>query len=113
MSRAARAGARSRKSMKAVPAVREADEHEAAAAQVAGGRMCYRQRQADRDGGIYGIAALFQDGETDIGRVGLDGNHHGVGGAHRFVCPHCRRAAHQERQCQERQAKGPRFHGWN
>ena len=42
-------------------AIRQADHHEAAAADVARARVRHRQREADGDRGVHGVAALLQD----------------------------------------------------
>ena len=42
--------------------------------------MGHRERKTNRHGGINGITAAAQDGNTDLGRVRLDRGHHGVAG---------------------------------
>ena len=47
------------------------NQHEAAAAQIAGLRIGDREREADRDGGIDRIAALLQHRDADPRRARL------------------------------------------
>ncbi len=44
------------------------DQHEAAAAEIAGARIGHRQRKADGDRGIHRIAALPQNVDADARR---------------------------------------------
>ena len=54
----------------------DANQHEAAAAQISGGRVRYRQRQGDPHGRIDGIAASLQDLHSDTGcNRGRRGHH--------------------------------------
>ena len=62
-------------------AVLVADEHEAAAADVAGCGVDDGEGEADGYGCVDGVAALFEDGDAGVGGVVLDGDDHGVGGA--------------------------------
>ncbi len=55
-----------------------ADQHKAAAAQVAGLRQHHGQRKARRDGGVDRVAALLQHGQPRVGGVVVDRNHHRV-----------------------------------
>ena len=63
-----------------------ANQHEAAAADIAGRRMRYRQREADRNGSVHGISALLQNGKTHVGRKGLLRHYHAVFCLHRRLC---------------------------
>ncbi len=56
--------------------VGEADEHEAAAAEVAGEGMGDGEGEADSHGGIDGVATGFEDGDADVGRERLLGDDH-------------------------------------
>ncbi len=58
--------------------VGELDGHEAAAAEVARGGVDHRQRIADRDRSIDGVAAALQDVDADLRREVLGGDHHAV-----------------------------------
>ncbi len=55
-----------------------ADQHESAAAQVAGGGMDDGQRKSGGDGGVDRVAALLQDLDTGIGREVMHADHHAV-----------------------------------
>ncbi len=57
-----------------------ADEHEAAAAEIAGLGVDDGEGEADGYGGVDGVAALLQDVDAGVGGVVLDGDDHGVGG---------------------------------
>ncbi len=70
--------------MKVVRAVGQADQHEAAAAQIARRRMRNRQREPHRYRRIHRIAARFQHRFPGIGGVAFARHHHGVLGAHRL-----------------------------
>ena len=59
-------------------AVGEADEHEAAASDIAGGGVRDGEREGDGDGGVDGIAAGFEDGLTGVGGVGFARDDHAV-----------------------------------
>lgn len=63
------------------PAVLVADEHEAAAADVARCRVDDGEGEADGHGCIDGIAALLEDGDAGVGGVVVDADDHGVPGA--------------------------------
>jgi len=52
--------------------------HEAAATDVAGPGQCHRQREADRYGCVYGIAAFLQDLKPDPGCPLVLAHHHDV-----------------------------------
>ena len=69
------AGGRGRRHLAVVDggarAVRQPDHHEPAAADVAGGGMGDAERERDGDGGIHGVPAALQDGDTDVTGVGL------------------------------------------
>ena len=66
--------------------LREMDEHEAAAADVAGDRMHDGEREAGGDCRIDRVAALLQDGDAGVGGVVVHADHHGVvGGGRCFV----------------------------
>jgi len=62
-------------------AVAHANEHEAAAAEVSGERICDGEGEVSGYGRVDGIAALLEDGDAGVGCVVLDGYDHGVGGA--------------------------------
>ena len=57
---------------------REIHQHETAAADIAGLRMRHRERKADRHRGIDGIAAGFENFDTDMRRELLLARHHAV-----------------------------------
>ena len=59
------------------------DQHEAAAADIAGARQGDGERKADRDRRIDGVAAALQDVEPDPRRLRLLGHDHAVPGDHR------------------------------
>ncbi len=61
-------------------AVRGADDHESAAADVAGCRVHDREREAHRDRGIDRVAPLLQDGPSHLAGDRAGRNHHGVCG---------------------------------
>ena len=73
--------------------VGQADQHEAAAADVAGGGMRHRQREADRDRRVDRVAAGFEDLEPRFGGVAFARDHHAVPRAHRLRGPDGRAAA--------------------
>ena len=54
------------------------DDHEAAAAEIAGARVGHRHGEADRDRGIHRIAASLQNVDTDARRQWLLRHHHAV-----------------------------------
>ena len=54
------------------------DDHVAAAADIAGARIGHRQREAGRDRGIDGVAALLQELDADAGGARLLRHHHAV-----------------------------------
>ncbi len=58
-----------------------ADEHEAAATDVAGGGVDDGEGKANGYGGVDGVAALVEDFYAGVGGVVVDGDDHGVGGA--------------------------------
>ena len=64
-------------------AVLVADEHEAAAADVAGCGIDDGEGEAYGYGCVDGVAALFEDFDAGVGGVVLDGDDHGVLGTHR------------------------------
>jgi hypothetical protein len=66
-------------------AIRHADEHESTSADISGKGMRYRQSETDRDRGIYGVSAGFQDGDADIRCQRLLSDHHSFSGEDRFV----------------------------
>ena len=70
--------------------LRDVDEHEAAAAEIAGLRQRHREREADRDRRIDGVAAALQDIDADIGRERLLARHHPVRGVDRMHPVHVR-----------------------
>ena len=78
MSRVAASGAFSRKSMKVLRPSASWMRHEAAAAEVAGRRIDDRERVADRDRRIDGVAALLQHLDADFAGEMLRGHHHAV-----------------------------------
>ena len=57
------------------------DEHEAAAADVAGLRVDDGEGEADGHGCVDGVAALLEDLDAGVGGVVVDGDDHGVAGA--------------------------------
>ena len=61
-------------------AIGEADHHEAAAADVAGGRIGDRQREAGSDGGVDGIAAVGEHVAAGLAGDGAGRNHHTLRG---------------------------------
>jgi hypothetical protein len=61
-----------------------ADEHEAAAADVSGCGIDDGEGEAYGYGGIYCVAALFQDGYSGAGGVVVDAYDHRVGSAGRL-----------------------------
>ncbi len=69
-------------------AVRLANQHEAAAAQIARDGMRDGERKAHGDSGIDGISALLQNCKTDIGGNGFLRDHHAVLCPHRFGRTH-------------------------
>ena len=66
-------------------AVGHADQHVAAAAEVAGERMRDRHREADRDRGVHRVAAGLQHRDAHVGRDRLHGDHHAVPRAQRLT----------------------------
>ena len=58
-----------------------ADEHEAAAADVASRGIDDREGESYGDGCVDCVAAFFEDLDASVGGVVLDGDDHGVGGA--------------------------------
>ena len=56
----------------------DAEEHEATAAEVASLRVSDGEGEGGGDGGVYGVAALAENGEAGVGGVVLDGDDHGV-----------------------------------
>ena len=64
-------------------AVGELQRHEAAAAEVAGGRVHHRQRVADRDRGVDRVAAFPQHLDTSLGGEMLGRHDHAVLRGHR------------------------------
>ena len=59
------------------------NEHEAAAAQIAGARKSDREREADRDCRIDGVASTLQYVQSDARRRRFLGYDHAVPGEHR------------------------------
>ena len=60
------------------------NDHEAAAAEIAGARIGDRHRKADRDRGIDRIAAARQHVGADAGRAAFLRDHHAVSGGDRL-----------------------------
>ena len=60
------------------------DHHEATAADIAGGRIGDRQREAGGHRGVDGVAAPGQDVRAHFRGERRAGHHHASGGAHRF-----------------------------
>ena len=58
------------------------DRHEAAAAQIAGGRIDHGQGISHRDSRIDRTAAALENVDTDLGRKVLCGDHHALFGGH-------------------------------
>ncbi len=56
----------------------EVDDHIAAAAEIAGARIGYRQREAGRDRRVDRVAPLLQDVDADARRARLLRHHHAV-----------------------------------
>ena len=92
-------------------AIGEMDDHEAAAADVAGARIGHRHREADRDRGVDGIAAALEHLDADAGGALLLRHHHAValedrsnfrqfGGSRAALSMRGRRRA--QRQCKAR-----------
>ena len=67
--------------------VGQADQHEAAAADVAREGMRHRQRESHRDRGIDGVAAGLQNLQPGFGGVAFARDHHAVPRAHRLRGP--------------------------
>jgi hypothetical protein len=61
-----------------------AEEHESAAPNVAGLRMHDREREADGDSGVDGIASGFHDVLASLRGKLMDADHHGVLRANRL-----------------------------
>ena len=61
----------------------EMDQHEAAAADVAGARIGDREREADRDRGVDRVAAALQNVDADARGARLLRHHHAVLRRHR------------------------------
>ncbi len=61
------------------------DEHESATAEIAGEGIDDGEGKADGDGGIDGVAAFLQDLDAGVGGEVVDGDDHGVRGAHGLV----------------------------
>ena len=59
-------------------AVGQAQQHEAASAQIAGVGVDDSQREASRDCRIHGVAACLQHLQTRIAGVVMNADHHGV-----------------------------------
>ena len=65
-------------------AVRHADQHEAAAADIAGRRMHDRQRESRGNGGVDGIASGLHDFDTGPGSKFMHADHHRMLGTYRM-----------------------------
>ena len=65
-------------------AIRQPDQHESAASQVAGRRMRDGESEAHRDRGVHRVAARLQDLEPGFGGMALARDHHTVPRAHRL-----------------------------
>ena len=91
-----------------IVAGRLVDQHEAAAAEIAGARIGHRERKADRDRGIHRIAALLQNVDADARRDRFLRHHHAVLGDDRLgmadllVAP---RRGRQRERADKRKAK--------
>ena len=83
-------------------AVGHADQHVAAAAEVAGERMRDRHREADRHRGVHRVAAGLQHRHADVGRDRLHGDHHALPRAQRLTDGVQRNGQDQDQE--ERQA---------
>ena len=68
------------------------DHHEAAAADIAGARIGYREREARRDGGINRVAATIENSGSDAGSALFLSRHHAAMRADRLRRCNCRRA---------------------
>ena len=77
-------------------AVRQPDQHEAAAAEVARERMGHRQRQSHRYRRVNGVAAVLQNLQPGFGGVPFARNHHAVARAHWLRGPHRYAGRHQQ-----------------
>jgi hypothetical protein len=60
------------------PALREMDQHIAAAADIAGARVGHRERETRRHGRVDRIAALLEHFDTDACRASFLRNHHAM-----------------------------------
>ena len=96
-------------------ALGEMDQHEAAAADVAGARIGHRHREADRDRGIDRVAAALEHLDADARRARLLRHHHAVArgdrrNARQFdaAAPRCARARPPPRQRQRAPASSAR-----
>src|SRR5260370_6231800 len=80
-------------------AIGKADQHKSSTAQIARQRMSHCQSQADPHRRIDRVAALLQNPDTYIGRIGLLRHHHGVPGALRLPCFHRKRGQETDEEC--------------
>jgi hypothetical protein len=65
--------------------VGEADQHVAAAAEVAGEGMRGGHREPDGNRGVHGVAAGLEDGHADVGGLRFHGDDHPVPRADRLM----------------------------
>jgi diadenosine tetraphosphatase ApaH/serine/threonine PP2A family protein phosphatase len=72
---------------KARAAVRQAHEHEAPAADIAGFRLDHGERKRDRHGCVHGVAALLEGLDAGFGGKRFIAHHHGLSRAHRLRRP--------------------------
>ena len=86
-------------------AVREPDQHVAAAADVAGKRVRDGKGETDGHRGIDGVAPFLQDGDADVGGDRFHRDDHAVPGVHRLA-----RRLHERRQRETNDDDRPAFH---
>ena len=63
-------------------AIRHADKHESAAADISGGGMHHREGESGSDGGVDGVASGLQDVGPYLRRDRVHGDDHAVLGVH-------------------------------
>ena len=92
-------------------AVREADQHEPTAADVAGKRVGDGEREADRNRGVHRVAAFLQHGYADVGGDRLHRDDHAVLRTQRLANGADRQGQHGENEAQQdRQASSHTAH---
>jgi hypothetical protein len=65
--------------------IRQANEHESTAADIACKGMGHRKSESDGDRRINGVSTRFQDGDTNIRSKGFLGDNHSFAGEHGFM----------------------------